>query len=1092
MRLWLLLLLITGFSAAAQSTRTSLSGSIKDAEGRIVSGASLSLTHLPTQTVYGCASNFSGAYQISDVKSGGPYLLEVTYTGLLPYRQEHLYLKLDEPLVIHIVLGEQVKILAEVKVSALRTSAIQQKNTDIGTLNLDKTAINTLPSIRRGITDFTRLSPYAFGSAIAGGNYRQNFITIDGSEFNNNFGVGDNLPGNGAQPISLEAIEEFSLNPAPYSAIWASGFIGSALNITTRSGSNQLQAAGYTYFRNENSYGYQPGGVQLDKRPMDYKLYGFRLGGPVIKNRLFYFFSFEQEKEIYQPQAFQAATLDNPYGSSANTARPTTFALDEIRHYLLDSYGYQAGDYQGYDFKNRSQKFLIRADWNIAKNNTLTLRYNQLNSTRPEMLNGSRSPLTPFAASAGRRTINALSFSNSNFSTRSAFYSLALEWDYKLSGALSNMLRTSYTVQNEQRESESNPFPFVDILKDGIPYTSFGYEPYSYANRRKVALSSISDILHWKPGRNSWDAGFQFDYMDTRNSYMPFGTGYYTFASWDDFKNGAKPQDYALTYSTNADQSPPVYAFDYLNVSGFLQHNVSLGTRGMMHFGLRADISGFPKSLPQHPGLSRLVFAGSEQVNTSRLPASDILLSPRLSFNYKLFKQSSLLLRGGTGIFTGRIPFVWIISQARYSGVGQISQTWQGQVNTPHAFNPNPEFQVNGNQKEVVPSVSSMLSSDFKMPQSWKSSLGLEGIFVGGIRLSVDAIYNKDIRTIVFRDINLVTPTRMNIAGYEDHRLIYPQKNQMKFINPLNSAGQPDPNGTSAMNMVKIANSSGGYYFSALFSLNKKFKSGAELSFSYIRSTARNYNDGDGDQTLSALNATPTVDGINNPALSYASYVVPGRIVSTVNYPIEVSKALRLNVSLVYQGSAEGRFSYTYSRDLIGDGTNRSLIYVPKDASGISFDPLKVLLNGKEVIYIEEAQKQAFINYINQDAYLKNKKGQYAERNGAMLPWRNQLDFRFAAAFFVKPKVNKHRLELSVDVMNMGNLFNNNWGLKKLPNSSALLIPVNLDKITANGTILPRFNMATVGGKLITESFRSDNSLNSSYTIQMGLRYIWE
>lgn len=1091
MRLLLFFLVFLSISCAAQTSRTMLSGSLKDEGGNAISGASITLTHLATNTVYGCVSNLAGGYLMADIKSGGPYLLQIKSVGFKPYVLADIFFKLDDNRFINITLQEEVTILNDLIVKIAKSNSLLKTETAPALFNIGKKQIRMLPTIKRGIADFTRLSPLSFGAAIAGGNYRQNFITIDGSEFNNNFGVGDNVPGNGAQPIALDAISEISINPAPYSSIWESGFIGGAINIVSRSGSNDTEASAYSFFRNQQINGYSVGSQKVDKHPFSYFLNGFRLGGPLLKNKLFYFASYEMEREIYQPQTFKAATNLMPYGSASNISRPTADELNNISTYLLQNYGYQTGPYQDYDFKNSSYKFLIRADWNIAKNNNLSIRYNQLNSTKPELLNGSRSPLVPFAASAGRRSINALPFSNTNFATNSDFYSLAIEWDSRLSASLSNMLRASYTGQQEDRNSNSAPFPFVDILKDGVPFTSFGYEPFSYNNKRKVGLVSLTDILHWKPGKNSWDFGFQADYINTENSYMPFGTGYYTFSSWEDFTSGKKPLDYALTYPTEKSEDLPVYSFDYLNTAAFLQYTLALGSKALITTGLRGDLSVFPKLIPENTALSKLVFAGGRQINTAKLPTPALLLTPRLAFKYDFFDNHSLLLRFGSGIFTGRIPFVWIISQARYSGVKQISQTWQGQANTPFAFSPEYRGEISTDTKEVLPSVSSVLSNDFKMPQSWKSSIGLDAKLPGGFEATLETFYNQDVRSILFQDLNLVQPNHLNATGYPDHRLIYPQKNSDKFINPLNVAGMPDPKGNSALNMVSISNTSGGYYFSVLAGISKKFNNELNLSFAYVKAFSKSYNDGDGDQTLSALNATPSVNGINNLELSYAGYVVPDRVVFTLTYPVKLAKNLKLDLGLVYQGSSEGRFSYTYARDLVGDGTNRSLIYVPKDASEISFEPLTLNQNGKITQYSSAQQSELFFAYIDQDKYLRTRKGLYAERNGALFPWRHQLDLRLAAQ--ISTGVNKkHSLEIGVDVINAGNLINHNWGLRKVVNSSAILVPVNLDKISSGSDVQPKFNLSSIGGVPVSQTFRNDFSLNSTYSLQLGIRYVFQ
>lgn len=1076
----------------AQTTKTIISGKVVAENGVIIQGASLMITYLPTGTIYGCATNRSGGFFIPNLEPGGPYQLEVTSVGCKKYRLANIFLKLDEPLTLSVVLQSSVNLLSEVPVTVSKSKKLPAGEKSGPIFNVDQQLMSLLPSVKRSIGDFTKLSPQAFGPAIAGGNYRQNFITIDGSEFNNNFGVGENLPGNGSQPVSLDAIAQISVNVAPYNSIWESGFIGSAVNIISRAGTNKTEASVYTYFRNQNDYGYRAGDLNIPKRDLQYHLEGFRIGGPLIKNKLFYFLSYEQETEQYDPQQLQAATQEMPYGSSPNVARPTANELNTISKYLSDHYGYQTGPYQDYNFENKSNKILFRLDWNIARNNTFSIRYNQLQSTKPELITPSRSPLTSFSASSGRRTANALFFSNSNFTTESNFYSLSAEWNSQVSTHLFNTMRASYTRQHEPRVTDSQVFPFVDILKDGVPFTSFGYEPYTYGNNRDVNVLSYTDYLHWTQGKHTWAAGFQTDYSKTRNSYMPFGTGYYTYASWDDFVTGKKPVDYANTYPSNTDQKIPEYTFDYINISAFIQHTIAVTDRISITAGVRSDLPLFPQPLQENPFLAKLAFAGGQYLHTSQLPVPTLLVAPRMAFQYNLKADKSIRLRGGTGIFTGRIPFVWIISQARYSGMYQLTQTWQGQQNTPGVFNPGAQTPVQASTPGSLPSVTSILSRNFKMPQTWKSSIALDMKLPADFNGSLEAIFNRDIRGIIFKDVNLAAPVPLNIAGYPDNRLVYPASNSDKFIHPLNAFGLPDPNGNSTLNAVVVSNSHKGYYFSAIASIEKKISNTLNFSLSYSRSTARNYNDGDGDQTQSALNATPSISGINQADLGYAGYVLPNTVISTITYSRQYAKHMKFNIGLIFQGANEGRFSYTYSKDFVRDGTNRSLIYVPLNPSEIKFAPLTVMVNNVQKTYSSQQQSDAFFQYVDNDSYLKNRKGKYAERNGALLPWRQQFDLRLSHEFFLERKGKKNTIQLSCDIINAANLLNHNWGLKNLVNASSILVPSNLDNVKPGGKVLPEFQLATMGGKLVTETFRKDYSINSTYMMQFGVRYLFE
>ncbi|MFD1258336.1 carboxypeptidase regulatory-like domain-containing protein [Mucilaginibacter terrae] len=1096
-KFWFITFLILGFIPRyllAQTTKSSLSGIVSDQNKVNMEGVTVNLLFLPAGTQYGCSTNKAGRFNLPDLKPGGPYQLQVSHTGYTTYTQNDIFLRLDDPGIINITLKSSVQtMLAEVLVSAQPgINGLYGQQTSPG-LRMGANVLTKLPTIKRSINDYTRLVPQSFGSSIGGGNYRQNFITIDGSEFNNNFGVGDNLPGNGAQPISLDAIDQLSINIAPYNSIWQSGFIGSAINIVTRQGGNQLQGSAYRYFRNQDYNGYRVGDNRVEKRNSNYEQNGFRIGGPILKNKLFYFVSAEFEEERYAPQPLTAASLDMPYGATPNIARPTITELNNISNYLNTTYQYNSGSYNNIIFKNTSVKLLARFDWNIADNNTFSIRYNQLNSTRPELVNGSRSPLPSFPASMGRRNPNALPFSNSNFNTRSNFYSLATEWNFKISEYLFNTLRASYTRQYEPRESESALFPFVDILKEGTPFTSFGYEPFSYGNSRDVNIVSITDHLSWNHNKHNWLAGWQTDYSNTKNTYMPFGTGYYTFASWDDFVQGQKPVDYALTYSTVPGVQKPGYSFNYLNISAFAQDHVIVNDRFSFTAGLRVDLPVFPTPLIENPLVASLSFARGQHLNTSQLPKAAFLFSPRAGFILYLDNYKNWRLRGGTGIFTGRIPFVWIISQARYSGMLQITQTWQGKQNTPGPFDPDPQKYVPAVLPvpgTTLPSITSVLSKDLKMPQTWKFNMGMDARLPGGLVASVDGLYNKDIYAIGFKDVNLVDPQPLNIPGYPDHRLVYPAAVNQRFINPLNAAGQPDKAGRSPFNAVMVDNRYKGYYWSVAAQVEKRFRKGFAFTAAYIQSMAKSYNDGDGDQTLSALNATPNINGINQADLSYAGYVSPQRVVATFTYQKLYFKNFKVAITLVYQGAHDGRFSYTYSQDLTHDGTNRSLIYVPKQPSEITFVPITSSSTGN-VLYTAQQQSDAFFKYVDQDKYLRTRAGNYAERNGGIFPWRNQADLKFTHDFTLARKNVKHTLQLSVDVFNIGNLLKPDWGVRNVVNASSILIPANLDAIQPNGTVIPTFQMATVGGKLVSETFRNDISLNSTWSVQCGIRYLF-
>jgi hypothetical protein len=940
------------------------------------------------------------------------------------------------------------------------------------------------------VNDLTRATPQSNGQSVGGGNYRQNNFTIDGADFNNSFGIGNNLPANGA-PISLDALEEISVNITPFD-IRQSGFIGSAINAVTRAGTNRFSGSVYEYFRTEKNRG-----DQVDKttfiRPVEqFKQYGVRFGGPIIKNKLFFFLNYETEKQPKVIQTRSASTAANPYNpSNSFIARPTADSLNLISNYLLDNYGYVTGNYDNYSTNIERKKIMGRIDWNISQKHKLNVRYSQVEGGEPNPPSTSRSPLTAYTTGSGRTDINALWFKNANYFQGANFYSFAAELNSTF-GHASNTLRGTYTYQNDSRTSESQIFPFVDILSGGSPYTSFGYEPFTFGNLRKVKMYSIVDNLSWTSGKHNWTVGAQVDLSETINGFQRFATSYYTFASWNDFISGVKPQDYAITYSLAPGFAQAFPSFKFSQVSAYAQDEIIASKNFRATLGLRFDQPGYPDvdAIQTHPLVAALTFANGEKINTGVLPKKRLMLSPRFGFNWDFYGDRSLQFRGGTGIFTGKVPFVWIVSQSGDAGMLQVTQTFVGQANTPGPFNPDPNAYRPTTQPAagtVIPSTISALSPNFKIPQTWKTSLAMDAKLGGGFIGTLEAIFNKDMKTAVFRNPNLVSPAALGVANYPDNRMIYPATVPTKFINPLTTGGLVSPTGTQAFNTIVLDNGNKGYYFSFTAKLEKQFRNGLFASVAYTKSMADNLFDGNGDQPLSAWQGTATVSGSNFASLGYAGFVTPDRIIATFSYRKEFLKHLATTFSAVYEGGIQGRFSYTYSADFNRDGTNLDLIYIPRDPSEIDF----VSQTAGGVTYSAQQQSDLFFAYINQDKYLKAHKGQYAERNGAQTPWRNQVDVKFLQDLFINVGKNRNTLQLSIDIFNFGNLLNPSWGRLKTINQSSILVPQNVASLVAGGTVRPTFRLALDRGVPITSTFRDNVSVFSTYSMQFGLRYIF-
>lgn len=1088
-------LMLTAFAGAfAQGVTTStISGAIKDPNGGGIPGANVVATHTATGTTYGTMSGPDGKYLIPNLRTGGPYTVKISFVGYGEQNFGNIYLRLGETYIQNVTLTEQATELGEVVISGTEDK-IMNSNRNGAVTNISTRQLQNMPTITRSINDMARMTPQATSTsqgAIGGGNYRQNNFTVDGSYFNNTFGIGGNLPANGS-PISLDALEEISINVTPYD-IRQSGFIGTAMNAVTRSGTNDFSGSAYMFWRNENQQGDKVGtNNPLVKQSLQDNTYGFRLGGPILKNKLFFFVNAERGKRTAPGQQQVAATAAAPFGSAPNISRPTDTQLDMISAFLKENYNYETGPYQGYDFVTENTRFVARVDWNINSNHRFNIRYSSVESKAPSFISGSTSGAGfNYSTGVGRTNSNALWFKNSNYYQEANYYSLAAELNSVFFGKFANTFRATWTHQYDPRSSDSKEFPLVDIMEAGSPYTSFGYEPFTFGNLRDVTTYSVVDYVTWTAGKHTITGGIQFDFESTKNGFQPFGTGFYRFNSWADFENGALPNDYSITYSLlpGFKQATPKVSFAQYSVYG--QDEFSISENFKLTLGLRLDLPTFP-SVPEvktHPLVAELTFEDNRVIDTGVLPDTRVMFSPRVGFNWDVKGDRSIQLRGGTGVFTGRVPTVWIVSQSGDAGMLQIQEAYNGTANVPGPF------QVAPYRPATPPAAGttigarlSAIDPDFKFPQTWKTSLAVDMKLPGGIIGSLEAIYNKDLNIAIGKNYNLVDPTPMNLTtGYPDTRPILPVSSADRSLNGL-LAGQAVPTGTAGSaqwNPIVLGNSDQGYYGSITAKLDKRFNNGVSAFIAYTRTESKVLYDGIGDQLLNTWSLTPIVKEANNPGMSYAGYTVPDRFIAGITYRKEYLKRLATSISLFYEGSIAGRFSYTYNGDLNRDGQNNDLMYIPEDPSQITFQDQTY----GGVLYTAAQQSAMFWRYVEQDKYLNSHRGQYAERNGAEMPWRNQFDLRIAQDVFTNIGGKKNTLQFTLDIFNFANLLHSSWGVFKTVNAPSLLQLRNGNSVVAGGSVNPIFSLANDRNMPVTSTFRDNNSITSTYYMQFGLRY---
>lgn len=1109
------LLLLTAFAllavtgAHAQVTTATLTGSIKDQKGEGIPGASVLAVHEPSGTKFGMATNSDGRFTVSNMRVGGPYKVTISFIGYETQSYNDITLKLGEPFVLNHTLKEEGTELDEVLVMGVEDKLMSSERNGAVT-SISTREIMNMPSISRSMNDLTRFTPQASSNsngAIGGGNYRQNYITVDGSDFNNTFGIGTNLPANGS-PISLDALEEISINITPYDVRQAN-FIGSSINAVTRSGTNNFSGSAYYFWRNENQQGSKVAdNDKLIRAPLDIKTYGFRLGGPIIKDKLFFFVNYEQTAETRPGQLQVAATPAQPFdpANSPNVSRPLASDLDAISQYLKDEYGYETGPYQGYDNESGSTKITARLDWNINANHRVNVRYSQVESKSPSFPSTSTSG-SGFNAATGfnRQSNNALFFKNAGYYQEANFYSLAAEVN-SVFGKITNTLRATYTHQNDPRSSDSKTFPFVDIL-DGSgattdannrTYTSFGYEVFSAGNLRDVTTYSIVDYITLTTGIHNITAGVQADFQKTKNGFQRFGTGYYVFADWDDFVNGANPINYAVTYSLLPGFKQAFPNIGYNQYSVYAQDEMAINDRFKLTAGVRFDLPTFPTvdGIKTHPLAEPLTFNDGRKMDTGVLPKTRVMVSPRIGFNWDVMGDRSLQVRGGTGIFTGRVPTVWLVAQSGDAGLLQFTETFTGQANTPGPFQVDPYRPATPPAAGAsLPSTFSAIDPDFKFPQAWKTSLAVDKRLPFGLIGTLEAIYTKDLNTAIGQNANINDPTPLNVDDYPDNRPFYPTTNADKFVYKL-SGGQANELTGSAWNPIILSNGSKGYYWSVTAKVEKQFAKGFSAFIAYTHSDAKVLYDGAGDQLINTWQNTQiSTSTANNPELSTANYIAPDRVVASVSYRKEYLKKLATQISLFWEGSVAGRYSYTYASDFNRDGQVNDLIYIPKDASEITFTDHNYGTGADPNVVTAQEQSDIFFNYIKQDKYLSKHMGEYAERNGAKMPWRNQIDVRLTQDLFTDIGRKKNTLQFTLDIFNFGNLLNSDWGIYKFVNAPGILVPTNITStggaVTVDGAVKPTFRLQSNGSEPVNATYRDNNTITSTYYMQFGLRYIF-
>lgn len=1056
-----LVAVLVGITAFAQVTTSSLNGKVTDANGAAVPGAAVVAVHIPSGTQYYAVVNAEGRYAINGMRSGGPYKVEVSCLGYQAVTFTDVTLQLAEAYNLNAKLNDDTQMLSEAVVVSTANSKFAVEKTGAAT-NINNAQITALPTVSRSISDVTRLSPYGGnGMAFAGADGRTANFTVDGANFNNNFGLTEKLPGGGS-PISIDAIEEMQVVISPFD-VRQTNFTGGGVNAITKSGTNTFKGSAYVYHRNENMRGDAVESETISgARDKDRNtIYGMTFGGPIIKNKLFFFVNYEYAKTPTVANRWRGSE-DGIGNSNAYLSRTTLEDLQKVSDFVKDKYGYNTGSYTNFPADESNRKILARIDWNINDDHHLALRYNHTLNKRwsapnaSSMDGGSRS-------SYERTSLYSMSFANSMYSQDNLVNTWSLDLNSRLSDKLSNQFLATYSQLDDVRGTNSSDFPFIDILDggkktpDGVDaadgtntYMALGYELFTWNNGVHNNVITAKDDLTYYAGNHKATFGASYEYQMADNSYMRNGTGYYRYNSLDDFLNEAAPSIVCLTYGYDGEANPAARVrFNKLGV--YAQDEWSMLDNFKLTYGLRLDGLFFSnQDLMRNQAIYDLDYNG-KHIDTGKWPNSSLTVSPRVGFTWDVFGNKSFKVRGGTGLFSGRLPLVFFTNMPTNSGMVQYQaklnatgknggtltdmKQFAGKILTRQELHdklismgyPDTIKPEDG----TAPSEISAVDPKFKMPQVWKTSIAVDYSLPTSFPFTITAegIFNKTINGVCLRDWSVKDTdgfSRFNGADnrpiYQDFKYTYMTEKKDKNGNVVkDEAGNVVMVAKNMPNAYVLENTSKGYGYSANLTINTTPVQGLNIMAAYTHTVSKELTGMPGSNASSVLNYMATVNGPNDPGLHNSQYVTPDRFVASLTHSDKSGN----HYSFIYE-TWRGGYNYSYMtvNDINGDGYNYDAIYVPTDAE----------VANREFRFVSDDDRDRFMDYVHNDKYLSKRQGKYAEAYSVYSPWVHRVDFSYKHDFKVNVGKSVNTLQLSLDVKNILNLFNSSWGVSKYMN----------------------------------------------------------
>ncbi|MEB8328469.1 carboxypeptidase regulatory-like domain-containing protein [Flavobacteriaceae bacterium KMM 6897] len=1070
--------LFTAITFAQGVTTSSIGGKVIDNTGEPLPGASIVAVHTPSGTVYGAATDFDGFYRISNMRVGGPYKITISYIGFNEYVENGVNLNLGQTSRFNPTMTETSTALEEVIITATASGIFSSNKTGTET-NVSSREIATIPSASRSIADFVRLTPQAqisegndgFSISLAGQNNRYNAIYIDGAVNNDVFGLagsGTNGGQTGVNPFSVDAIETFQINIAPFD-VRQSGFSGGSINAITRSGSNEFEGSAYGFVRNQSLVGKTPPSLVGDgeerEKVADFSAltYGVRLGGPLVKDKLFFFLNYERQDDE-TPQ---------PFNYSNYSGRSSRADIDGLSNFLQSNYDYNPGIFDNNTRTLVSDKLTAKIDWNINEGNTLSFRHSYVKGDNLE------------ARNSGNRNIGFINGSESFLTTTN---SSALELNTRFGNKFANSLILTYTAVRDDRDPLGDPFPTVDI-QDGGGTISFGSEPFSTANLLNTDVTTITNNFEIYSGRHTVTLGTNLEFATIKNLFFAFNYGDYTFEDQFDnsgnlissglnqFLTGQGSDFYQHGYSligdgTVGDDSAGSADFKTFQAGFYIQDDIQVTDNFKATIGARIDIPYWDDGNENQDFNTRtvgLLESFGKDLQGARVGQgidATPLFAPRIGFNWDVNGDRTTQIRGGIGVFTSRLPLVW--PGGTYNNNGSVGGFTVG---FGEQFEPN----VNNQLEDPTPGSGGvggnidLISKDFKLPQVVKYNIAIDQkLPFWNLVASADFLYTDVITDIYYQNLNLKGPSG-NYQG-ADNRPFYDRRDLI--------------DGTYG-GVYLASNTGGGDATNASFTLRKPFQNGFSGQVSYAYGVSNKIFDGTSSQNSSQWRNAQSVNGKNsNLPVTRSDFSMGSRITSNVSYELIWNDNVKTTFGLFYDGSQGAPYSFTYNegRDLLNDDSrDNALIYIPANSSEISFAG-----DATE----QAAQWQRLDTFISSVEYLDENRGKYSERNAVQGPWSHIIDLKVLQDFSLNVGSKKHTFQISADIFNFTNLLNKDWGKKNFTSSN--VSPLTTVSTGSTPTFSVNNAIVNADGSPNIDQLDDFGLQSSRWQAQLGLRYIFD